>query len=370
MLNGSEESARSLDAVIDLLTLVQEESNLSRACRKLNLSYRHAWGLLRDAGQSLGGPLLHSVRGQGARLTTLGERLVWANKRVRARLSPVLANLAAELESEMRQALTLQSAPIRIHGSHSFAMDALRDHLREHSIAAEVRYCGSDDALASLGHGTCDFAGFHTPIGPLESTVLAPWRKWLRPRAYVLLNFVRRRQGIVVASGNPKRIVGLADLGRPGIRFVNRQPGSGTRQLLELLLERAGIDCRHIAGFDNAEYTHAAVAACIASGMGDAGMAVETAAHLFGLTFVPLLEERYFLACRRDALNTPALKQVVEVLRSRDFHARLSVLPGIAASSCGDTVALVEAYPQLLDERSRAATRRSRTTAVMPVRRS
>jgi molybdate transport repressor ModE-like protein len=358
MVGDGTEEARSLDSVIDLLTLVEQESNLSRACRKLNLSYRHAWGLLRDAGRSLGGPLLHSVRGQGATLTKLGERLVWANKRVRARLSPVLANLASELEAEMRQALPVQTAPIRIHASHSFALDALRDQLREQGVASEVRYCGSEDALTSLSHHTCDLAGFHTPVGPLESVVLDRWRKWLRPRAYVLLHLVKRRQGIVVAAGNPKRIVGLADLTRSGIRFVNRQRGSGTRLLLDLLLEQEGIDWTQIAGFDSAEYTHAAVAAYIASGMGDAGMAVETAAHLFGLTFVPLVEERYFLACHRDTLGT--VDPIPDVLRSRDFRARLSLLPGLAASSCGETMSLLEAYPQLRDERVHVAPRKRR----------
>src|SRR5262245_12357968 len=133
------DDARSLDEVIELLTVIEQENNLSRACRKLDVSYRHAWGLLRDASRILGGPLVHSVRGQGVTLSKLGERLVWANKRVRARLSPVLANLASELEGELRQALPVQTAPIRIHASHSFAMDTLRDELREHGVASEVR---------------------------------------------------------------------------------------------------------------------------------------------------------------------------------------------------------------------------------------
>jgi molybdate transport repressor ModE-like protein len=347
VVRGAEEGARSLDAVVDLLTLVEEENNLSRACRKLDMSYRHAWGLVQAASRTLGGPLLNSVRGQGARLTPLGQRLVWANKRLGARLAPMLANLASELEAELRQVNPASGAPVRIHGSHSFAMDLLRDHLREQGIASELRYSGSEDALASLSHRTCELAGFHTPVGELETPILERLGKWLDPREYVLIHLVRRRQGIVVAAGNPKRIVGLADLARSGVRFVNRPRGSGTRLLLDLLLQHAGIDCRRIAGFDNPEYTHAAVAACIASGIADAGIAVETAAYLYDLTFVPLLEERYVLACHRDALATPSIEAVLQVLRSREFHTRLSLLPGLAGRACGETIAMVDAYPQL-----------------------
>jgi molybdate transport repressor ModE-like protein len=352
VLNAGTGQTRTLKDVIELLTAVEQEKNLSRACDKVNLSYRHAWGLIQQASRALGGPLLHSVRGQGARLSTLGERLVWANKRVSARLSPVLDSLASELEAEIRQAIATPGSAVRLRASHAFALDVLRDHMREHSVPLQLRYCGSEDALAALSHGTCDVAGFHTPIGDLESVVIERWRKWLRPRAHVLINFVTRRQGIVVAPGNPKNIVSLADLTRPGVRFVNRQQGSGTRVLLDLLIQREGIDRGQIDGFDNVEFTHAAVGAYIASGMGDAGVAVETAARLFRLTFVPLLEERYFLACHANAADSQPIKLVREILGSREFKARLSLLPGIFANRCGNMMSVTDAYPQLEKKRS------------------
>ena len=356
ILRVAKGQVRPLQDVIELLTAIEEQKNLSRACRQVRISYRHAWGLIQHASVALGAPLLHSVRGQGATLSPLGERLVWANKRVSARLSPALEDLASELEAEIRQAIASPSSAIRIHASHSFAMDALRDHMRDQNFPLEVRNCGSENALVSLSHAKCDMAGFQVPIGDLESAVLERWRKWLRPRAYVLINFVTRRQGIVVAAGNPKHILSLPDLTRSGVRFVNRQPGSGTRLLLDLLLQRDGIDCRQIAGFDNVEYTHAAVAAYIASGMADAGIAVEAGARLFGLNFVPLLEERYFLACHADALDSRPVKFVRDILRSREFRARLSLLAGLFVNACGTTVSMTEAFPQLEKRRSRAPT--------------
>jgi len=354
LLNVADGQTRSLEGVIQVLTAVDEQKNLRRACRKINVSYRHAWGLIRHASMALGAPLLHSVRGQGATLSPLGERLVWANKRVSARLSPALEDLASELEAEIRQAIASPSSAIRVHASHSFAMDALRDTIRDQNFPMEFRNCGSENALASLSHARCDIAGFHMPTGDLAPAVLESWRTWLRPRAHVLINFVARRQGIVIAAGNPKHIVSLSDLTRSGVRFVNRQQGSGTRLLLDLMLKRDGIDCRQIAGFDNVEFTHAAVGAYIASGMADAGLADETAASLFGLNFLPLLEERYFLACHTDALESRPIKFVREVLRTRQFRARLSVLPGIFVNACGSTISMTEAFPELDKRRSGA----------------
>src|SRR5215831_1484389 len=140
ILHPGTSHARALNNVIELLAAVEQEKNLSRACARLDLSYRHAWGLIQHASRALGGPLLYSVRGQGARLSTLGERLVWANKRVSARLSPVLDNLASELEAEIRQAVATPSFAVRLHASHSFALDVLRDHMREKNSPLELRY--------------------------------------------------------------------------------------------------------------------------------------------------------------------------------------------------------------------------------------
>jgi molybdate transport repressor ModE-like protein len=364
MLSTGDGRPRTLNDVMSLLTAVEQEKNLSRACAKLKLSYRHAWGLIQRASHSLGAPLLHSVRGQGASLSALGERLVWANRRVSARLSPLLDTIASELEVEISHAIAKPTNGVRIHGSHSFALDAFRDHLRELRVPLELRYCGSEDALASLGQSTCDIAGFHTPVGDLEIEFVERWRKWLRPRAQTLINFVTRRQGIIVAAGNPKRVLTLGDLTRQDVRFVNRQRGSGTRLLVDLLLQRESIDCRLIAGFDSMEFTHAAVAAYIASGMGDAGIGLETAARLFALDFVPLLEERYFLACRTDAIDSRHIKALRDILRSREFRTRLSLLPGVSANACGTTVSMTDAYPQLSKKRRRATKARRQPATI------
>src|SRR5512141_902535 len=123
---------RGLNDVIGLLAAVEEEGNLSRACRRIGTSYRHAWGLIQAVSTEIGSPLLRAVRGKGATLSPVGERLVWANRRMRARLSPLLESLAAELDAEIRVARSEPRVTTRIHASHSFATDALRNYLHEH----------------------------------------------------------------------------------------------------------------------------------------------------------------------------------------------------------------------------------------------
>ena len=128
--------------------------------------------------------------------------------------------------------------------------------------------------------------------GPLGSRMGTRYAEWLKPRAHRLIAVASRTQGLIVAAGNPKEIRGVADLVRDDVRIVNRQKGSGTRALLEYLVSEAGIDRTRINGYQNEEFTHAAVAALIAGGQADAGFAVEAAASQFRLGFVALATVR------------------------------------------------------------------------------
>jgi molybdate-binding protein len=119
--------------------------------------------------------------------------------------------------------------------------------------------------------------------------------------------------------------------------------GSGTRLLTELLLARHGISPRQVNGFDNAEFTHAAVAAYIASGMADVGLGVQTAAQRFGLHFIPLLRERYFLAFNAADEERPDLQALLALMRSVPYRARVAALPGYEAARTGEVCGVREA---------------------------
>lgn len=358
MLRDHPDGERLMPRLLALLTAVHETGSLALACAKTGDSYRHGWGVLREARDAFGTPMVNSVRGRGASLTAFGEKLLWAEKRISARLTPTLESLASELEAELERASPDSRGVLRVVASHAFAMTALRDFLARRHIAVELSYRGSSEALTAFHRGDCDVAGFHVPVGELEAQVLSTYAKWLSPASQVLADLVERRQGIIVAAGNPHAITSLSDLTRAGVRFVNRQPGSGTRLILDHLLAQEDVSARRIRGFDRVEYTHAAVAAFIASGMADAGLGVETAARQFHLGFVPLMSERYFLLLRRDALESPMIARLLAVMRSREFRSHLVQLQGLYSAKCGTLEELRTAFPSLVPARPRRAKRR------------
>jgi putative molybdopterin biosynthesis protein len=129
------------------------------------------------------------------------------------------------------------------------------------------------------------------------------------------------------------------------VRFVQRQPGSGTRLLTDYLLQSHGIAAAHLTGATSVEDSHMAVAAAVASGLGDAGLGLAAAAQAFGLDFVPVMDEDYFLVCLKDALDHPAVLKLRQVLAGADWTASLASLPGYRAAQGGEVLSLVRALP-------------------------
>jgi molybdate-binding protein len=127
------------------------------------------------------------------------------------------------------------------------------------------------------------------------------------------------------------------------VRFINRDPDSGTRILFDQLLEQQKLDGSSIRGYEQVESTHAAIAACVASGIADVGFGVEAAARQFHLDFVPLVTEDYFFVCRKQLLETEAMKRVLAIMQDEEFQVGLSRLPGYRVSDAGEvkTVSLV-----------------------------
>jgi len=346
-----------LPPLLRLLARVQTGGSIAAAAREIGLSYRAAWGLLRDFEQALNAPLVVKTRGQGTQLSALAEKLLWADRRVTARLSPTLESLASELESELEALIAPVRSGVRINASHGFAVAALLELLNQRQVPVELRYRNSTEAVAALARRECDFAGFHVATGAYQVASVRPYLQWLDPEQHVLIHLALRTQGLLVARGNRHKIRGLADLARPELRFVNRQVGSGTRVLLDLLLAQQGIAPSSVNGYANAEFTHAAVAAYIASGMADVGFGLETAARRFQLDFLPLLRERYFFACHAAALRGPATRGVVELLRSDEMRNVINALPGYDGSDAGKVIGIKEAFTTTPEKKTRPAKR-------------
>ncbi|HET7764342.1 MAG TPA: substrate-binding domain-containing protein [Burkholderiales bacterium] len=359
LVEGPDAVRRPLHQLIELLTGMDEAGQLAAAAKKLDVSYRYAWELVRGGSRIFGAPLVAMTRGRGAVLTPLGEKLLWANKRIAARLDPTLDSLASELEVEIERVLSNVKPSIRIHASHGFAIGMLRDFLLSMHLPVELKYRGSMEALASLAESNCELAGFHMVTGSLQAPMLTFYARWLDPKSQTLINLATRRQGIMTAPGNPKKILSVEDLARPGVRFVNRQFGSGTRILLDLLLKQHGVDTRGIAGYASGETTHAAIAAYIASGMADAGFGVEAAARRMGQDFIPIINERYFLVCSKETLGLPMVERIRGVLGGPHFRVAAASLPGIDITEAGTTVPIDEAFPDLAAATAKAGETRT-----------
>ncbi len=337
-------SALDTAVLLSLLLAVEETGSIAHAAKTVKLSYRYAWGLLREAENLFNAPLLNKGRGKGTQLTPLAQKLVWADRRISARLSPTLESLASELESELGKMSSQALRVLRIDASHGFAVAALLEQLNEAGMPVELRYRNSTDAVAALSRKECDLAGFHVPIGRFQSAAMAWYTRWLDPAAHCLIHLATRDQGLFTAPGNPLNIHDLSDLKRASLRFVNRQIGSGTRMLLELMLNEAKVTTADINGFNSAEFTHSAVAAYIASGMADVGFGIRTAAQRFGLEFIPLLRERYFFAVPVTSVTQPMMQQLINVLQTPVYHDKVNELTGYDAGDTGMILSLSEAF--------------------------
>lgn len=344
IISKNAETPLDTPALIKLLLAIEQTGSIAKAAEAVNLSYRYSWGLLRSGEKIFTETLISTNRGRGTTLTGLAQKLIWADRRVTARLSPTLESLASELEHELNKDMLEKSAPIRLHASHGFAVAALLNLFNQQQLPTEVRYRNSTDAVAALARKECDLAGFHIPLGEFEAAAIEQFSPSLNPKTHSLVHLAIRTQGLFVAAGNPKRIQGIADLNQPELRFVNRQDGSGTRMLLELLLAKAKISPSQINGFENTEFTHSAVAAFIASGMADVGFGVQTAAHRFGLDFIPLLRERYFFALPVSALKNPLFQQAINIIQSDDFRQQVDQLIGYDSTDTGKIFTLQEAF--------------------------
>jgi len=333
--------------LLELLEAVDRTGSISAAAREKALSYRHVWGELKRWESELGRPLLVWTRGQPARLSAFGSKLLWAERQAQARLAPQLASLRNELERAFAMAFDDEAEVIPVSASHDEALPLLGDwSARHHKIHLDVQFTGSVDALTALNDGRCLLAGFHALTeAPMGSTTALVYRPLLRPGRHKLIGFALRSQGLMVARANPLGIRSLADLAGPSLRFVNRSRGTGTRVVFDERLAGSGTTERDISGYDRIEPSHRAVAQSVASGSADAAFGIEAAARAKGLDFIPLAEERYFLATLQEHLDEPLVIALREVLASAGWQSALRELPGYLPFRSGEVLSLKDMLP-------------------------
>lgn len=335
--------------LIDLLYAVRDQGSISKASQALDLSYRHVWGALKAWEKTLDRPLIVWDKGQHARLTEFGEKLLWAERQAQARLAPQIEALRGELERSFSVAFDDAAHVLTLYASHDDALALLREHALRQDTGAlhlDIRFTGSVDAIRALNEGRCVMAGFHTRDRPAPGSLAErTYKPLLQPGRHKIIGFARRMQGLVVAPGNPLGIETLQDVVRLKARFANRALGTGTRVLLEELLAQAGLEANQIAGFAGSEPSHAAVAQAVAGGMADVGLGIEAAARARGLGFVPLAEESYQLVCLKDALEQPPVAALRKLLGTSAWHHAINTLAGYANERGGEVLALRDVLP-------------------------
>ena len=224
-------------------------------------------------------------------------------------------------------------------GSHDNTLDLLDSLLRKTHPRFRLTsaHMGSLGGLMALARRQCHLAGCHL-LDPESGQYNRKAIEDNLDEPMVLLRLVDREQGIIVTPGNPLDITGISDLAREGVRFVNRQRGSGTRVLLDYKLACLGLTPASITGYRDEEYTHMNVAAAVLSGRADAGLAVRAAANALGLPFVPVGVEEYDLVIPRRFYQNAGIQALLDVIRGPEFLQAVTEMGGYATEKTGQVV--------------------------------
>jgi molybdate-binding protein/DNA-binding transcriptional regulator YhcF (GntR family) len=231
---------------------------------------------------------------------------------------------------------------LRFAGSHDLALETLWATARrsQPDFAVTASYIGSLDGLLALRHGDADLAGSHIldeATGEYNTPIL---QRLFPGDALCVVTLAEREQGFIVPRGNPHRLANWLDLGQPGLRLVNRQPGAGTRTLLDHHLRRARLTSESIEGYNFIVPTHLAAAAAVAEGQADLALGLYAAARAYGLDFVPLAHERFDLVFPLSSRDRPPLDDLLALLRTSAFRAVVNELGGYDTRRSGEEICL------------------------------
>lgn len=221
--------------------------------------------------------------------------------------------------------------PLVLAGSHDPLLDWA---LRESGSGIATFVDGSLDGLQQLADGRAIAAGIHVYDPDSGDWNRAALERALPGMPVVLVEWARRRQGLVLPAGNPDGVEGVGNLA--GRRIIERQPNAGSRLLFDHLVEAAGVDPKSFDFIKPPARSETDVALAIADGKADAGFAIESVARQLRLAFVPLAEERFDLAVwRRDYFESP-MQRLIAFTRTPAFRARAGELGGYDVSGLGN----------------------------------
>ena len=219
------------------------------------------------------------------------------------------------------------------------AMSVLARHLQKTNMELVLAHRNSSQALELLRNGCVHIAGSHLRDEATGESNLPQVRKLFPRGTAVVFAFAVWEEGIVVAKGNPKAVREIADFARKGVALMNREPGSGSRSLLDSSLKRLGIVSSKVKGYKQVAHGHLPAAWQVRTGHADCCVATRAAARVFGLDFIPLVSERYDLVIRKQHIALPAVQLLLDTLNRTAFRRELEGLGGYDTSGVGKQVA-------------------------------
>ena len=272
----------------------------------------------------LGGMLSHTVPADGYAADVRGQK---SGAKVRVNLS----RDRQEIEREISVAGC--DPAIFLAGAH------MRQQKDQTSVVGWTM--GSMAALRALQQGEVHVAGLHLFDPSTGESNLPFLRRALKGSNYEVITFATWEEGLLVRPGNPKSIRAVSDVADRSVTLVNREEGAGARLLLDQRLRASGIKPNQVKGYGTVGFSHFEVARAIASGQGDVGIGIRSAAQLFQLDFVPLQTARYDLVVPKAYLKShPTLAHLFETLVSRPFRNEIEALGGYDTSDTGKLHAL------------------------------
>ena len=301
---------RSLDLthIGNLLKSVEQGKTLAAAAKDLNVSYRTVWNELKEAEQELGCKFLDRIKGHGSRITPAGRLLISSLERLDLQLAGETQRLADDIGMKLANHIKKKFDQFIFCSSNDPLIELISPKFDE----IEFETMGSGHALDRLLEEKASIAGFHVS-DPQEIKGI---QDHLQRRNLTVVPLMQRVQGLILAKRNPLKIKSVRDLARPEVRFINRQKGAGTRLLLDRLLEREGLKTKQIKGYAHEEFTHNAIATSILAGQADAGMGLQYIAKEYGLHFIPIETETFYLAMKPQLRENKTIRAFIKSVQN------------------------------------------------------
>jgi molybdate-binding protein/DNA-binding XRE family transcriptional regulator len=307
----------------------------------LNIAGRRAPETLASEVLSASG----ATKGQPVRICQVGSRWVSVPVSATPYLMPEADGIIKRAEREGHADLMVfakdEASQKRLVLAGCDPATSLLSHMVEKISGVEIVSAAASSklALSWLQEGKVHIAGSHLE-DPKTGEFNMPYIRTEFPgEDFLVVTFARWEEGFVVRPGNPKKIRRTEDLARKNIRIVNREPGAGSRALLDKLLHAAGILPAKLQGYDRIAFGHLAAAYTVVSGEADTCLATRSAAQTFALDFVPLHSARYDLVMRKRTAELPSVKAFLDVLQRATLRRKLEVLAGYDTSQTGALVA-------------------------------